>query len=185
MRLTPEQIKHCKNIIRSFSTDPRFLQLKKIKQHHSSNRYLYSLRVARCALKIASKGPTKYDMDSLIRGALLHDYLTYDWREKDKVNHKHPLWRHPKEAYENAKRDYELTKLEKDIILHHMWPMTLFKMPRSKEAFLVCYADKIVTWTEASRGRKRSIKKRYRMQRGDERRQIKLERKHLKKLAKS
>ena len=34
------------------------------------------------------------------------------------------------------------------IIETHMWPLTITKVPRSKEAFLVCFVDKIMALAE-------------------------------------
>ena len=77
----------------------------------------------------------------LIRGALLHDYFLYDWHEKDRRHCLHGL-RHPRLAMRNACEDYELTKREKNIILRHMFPLTVVP-PTCREAWIVCLADKI------------------------------------------
>lgn len=39
---------------------------------------------------------------------------------------------------------FTLTPVEEDIILKHMWPLTL-KLPRYRESVLVSLADKIVS----------------------------------------
>ena len=49
---------------------------------------------------------------------------------------------HPRRALENAAADWELTDRERDIILHHMFPLTPLP-PRSREAWVVCLADKL------------------------------------------
>ena len=48
----------------------------------------------------------------------------------------------------NAEQEFDLNETERDIIRSHMWPLTLFHMPKSKEAALVCLADKICTLQE-------------------------------------
>ena len=45
-------------------------------------------------------------------------------------------------AMRNACEDYELTEREKNIILRHMFPLTVVP-PACREAWIVCLADKI------------------------------------------
>ena len=44
----------------------------------------------------------------------------------------------------NAMKHFRLTPIEEDIILKHMWPLTI-KLPRYRESYLVSLADKIVS----------------------------------------
>lgn len=181
MKLSSDERKVYQELIKQLATDPRIIKLKKIKQHHCSNRYTHCVRVTICAYKMAQKVPLKYNIHDLIMGAMLHDYFSYDWRTRDKKNHKAPLHNHPKEALAEARRDFELTPLIEDIILHHMWPIAPLRIPRSREAFLVSWADKVVAWGEAFRNRRRIIKKRFRQQRGREKNEKKLNNKEQKK----
>ena len=49
---------------------------------------------------------------------------------------------HPKRSFKNATRDYgELNKYEKDMILHHMWPVTPIP-PHTKYGWLIVKMDK-------------------------------------------
>lgn len=50
-------------------------------------------------------------------------------------------------AYHNAKKYFDLNEIEKDIILKHMFPLTI-TLPRYKETFLVLIVDKIVSSKE-------------------------------------
>ena len=99
--------------------------------------------------KSTSKG-NKFNLNvdkrSLIRGALLHDYFLYDWHDKNKPAKFHGFT-HPKIAFENACQDLELNKKERDIILHHMFPLNPIP-PTSKEAWIICLADKICATKE-------------------------------------
>ena len=72
---------------------------------------------------------------------MLHDYHLYTRKEAG-VNAIGHAFGHPKRARENAERVFELNGKEKNIIESHMWPLTLFTFPRSREAFLVTLADK-------------------------------------------
>jgi uncharacterized protein len=48
---------------------------------------------------------------------------------------------HPKLALKNAEENFQLSDLEKDIIVKHMWPLTV-KFPKYKESYVVCLVDK-------------------------------------------
>ena len=94
----------------------------------------------------------------LIRGALLHDYFLYDWHNPDNGHRLHGF-SHPYTSLKNAKRDYSITKREADIIVKHMFPLTIVP-PQTKEAWIVCLADKICAGEETIKGiRKRKRRK--------------------------
>jgi uncharacterized protein len=132
--------------VREFEEDGRLTQEKACLQHGKTSVYEHSLLVAEVSLQLARKLHMKVNTEGLIRGALLHDYFLYDWH--DPANG-HPLhgFSHPQTAYENAAMDFDLTDLEKDIITHHMFPLTLHP-PGSREAWLVCVADKLCAFQE-------------------------------------
>ena len=68
------------------------------------------------------------------------DFYLYDWRVKD-ISHKWHAFTHPKKALEKALSIFDLNDMEKDIIINHMWPVTV-KLPRTKEAFILTLVDK-------------------------------------------
>ncbi len=80
------------------------------------------------------------------RAGLLHDCYLYDWRRRDS-HQGHHAFLHPQIACANAERISPLTELEKDIILKHMWPLTL-TFPKYKESYVVTLADKICATIE-------------------------------------
>ena len=51
------------------------------------------------------------------------------------------LFHIPEELMKMLFRDFELNELERDIILKHMFPLTL-KLPRYRESYIVLLADK-------------------------------------------
>lgn len=124
----------------------RFEMEKEAFQHGTVTVYEHSLRVAECSCKIAEKLGWKIDMESLVRGALLHDYFLYDWHEGSSGHRLHGF-SHPVTALSNAMEDYELNFVERDIIRKHMFPMTLVP-PVTREALIVCIADKICATQE-------------------------------------
>lgn len=113
--------------------------------HHASySCYEHSLHVSYISY-ILSK---KLNLDSIAtaRGALLHDFYLYDWHIKDPDRGIHGF-NHPKIAHKNASDLYSLNSIETDIILKHMFPLTI-QPPVYKESVLVCFVDKLCTVLE-------------------------------------
>ena len=73
----------------------------------------------------------------LYTSGLLHDLFLYDWHfhAKETGNYFHGLT-HPRRALENAQRLFSLTDREKNIILRHMWPLTITP-PKYREAYVL------------------------------------------------
>lgn len=89
------------------------------------------------------------DYRSAARGGLLHDLFLYDWKtHKVKTGEALHGFTHPHAAYHNAKQYFELNQIEEDMILKHMWPLTLLQLPRYKETFVIVMVDKICSVLE-------------------------------------
>ena len=56
---------------------------------------------------------------------------------------------YPLLARQNAERCFALSPKVRNIIRSHMWPLTLFHAPSSREAVIVCIADKYCAVLEA------------------------------------
>lgn len=126
----------------------QYQRMKDFVQHGKVTCYDHSIDVAlRCFVHAKRK---KKDYRSITRGALLHDFFLYDWHDKNKGFHFHG-YKHPKIAYGNAARYFILNDIERDIILKHMFPLTLFHIPRYKESIFVCLVDKYVSLKEIFR----------------------------------
>lgn len=87
------------------------------------------------------------DQRAAARGGLLHDLFLYNWRDANSHIGMHGLT-HPIKALKNATQFFILSEMEKDIILKHMWPITIL-MPKYKESFIVSCADKACATIEA------------------------------------
>ena len=133
------------DLIGEISRDPRTLQMKDFVQHGKVTTYDHCLSVARASYRLGKLLHLKMSEEELVRGAFLHDYYLYDWHHHD--GRWHGLT-HPDEAARKAEQDFSLTPKEKNIIESHMWPLTPLKLPRSKEAALVCIADKACSLKE-------------------------------------
>ncbi|MBR0163125.1 MAG: HD domain-containing protein [Lachnospiraceae bacterium] len=129
--------------------------MKAFIQHGSVTTYDHVLDVARLSYRINKAFRISARERELVRGALLHDYFLYDWHHWDGPLHG-PY--HPKAALKNAKRDFDLTKREENIIRSHMWPLTPLHIPKTREAVIVCIADKICSARETLFARKKRKK---------------------------
>lgn len=125
----------------------RLAALRGYRQHGAYSVYDHVVAVAAMALRIAGALHLRVDETALVRGALLHDYFLYDWHVPDPDRPLHGFY-HPKAALANAQRDYGVNALEADIILRHMFPLTLVP-PRTREGLVVCIADKVCALRES------------------------------------
>jgi len=89
------------------------------------------------------------DYRSAARGGLLHDLFLYSWHKSKLIGGKHSFT-HPYTALKNANKHFLLNKMEKDIIVKHMWPLTII-FPRYKEAYVVSFIDKYCAILEIAR----------------------------------
>ena len=145
------QMKTCDDLLEKIKDDPKTLRMKDYTQHGKVSTYDHCLDVAKTSYRLSRGLRLKVKEKELVRGAFLHDYFLYDWHHHDGKWHG---FTHPDEAARNAKRDFDLTDTEEDIIKSHMWPLTLRQIPKSREAALVCIADKICSLKETLLKRK-------------------------------
>ncbi|KAF1304879.1 MULTISPECIES: HD domain-containing protein [Enterococcus] len=121
-------------------------KLAKFTQHMNSTRLEHSISVSYNSFKLAKKWGG--DARATARAGLLHDLFYYDWRTTkfDEGSH---AYMHPRIAVKNAEKITELSDLERDIILKHMWGATIAP-PRYKESYIVTMVDKYCAIKEAS-----------------------------------
>lgn len=118
-------------------------------QHGNVSVRRHCLSVAEYSILIGErlkKLGIRYHEKEMVRGALLHDYFLYDWHDKTSHKRLHGF-HHPKVALVNASREYLLSERERDIIIKHMWPLTV-KLPACREAWIVTAADKYCSFRE-------------------------------------
>ena len=129
-------------IVADILADMEFLRTKDY-LHHKNSIFDHVLKVSYLAYQIAkSRG---WDARAAARAGLLHDFFLYNWRDSDdpgRPTRNLHGFRHPKIALENS-RKFNLSAIEEDIILKHMWPLTL-RIPKYKESFLIMFLDKYV-----------------------------------------
>lgn len=129
------------SIVKDVMENETVQEMKKYRHHYDTNSYEHCFHVSYLNYKICKK--LNFDYKSAARAGMLHDLFLYDWRRSRKeLNLEgHHAFVHPKIAYRNASKIFELNEKEKDIILKHMWPLTL-PLPRYKETFVITISDK-------------------------------------------
>jgi len=133
--------------LRELENDPDVCELKKYRQHKGNTTFRHCRSVAMESFRLAQRLGWRVDEQALARGAMLHDYHLYT-RQDVRINGLRHLLEHPLRASSNAEKVFTLTGKEKNIIESHMWPLTLFRPPKSKEAVLVMLADKLCAFRE-------------------------------------
>jgi len=147
--LTPLQMTQFRQVITILTgmyATSRILENKHYIQHGTTTLFTHCKNVAVLSVKIAKIFHIKVDMQSLIRGSLLHDYYLYDWHDKNARPSLHGF-KHPAIALQNAMSIYTLNSIEQDIIKHHMFPLTPCP-PKTKEGWIVSISDKLCSTYE-------------------------------------
>lgn len=121
--------------------DPEYMKLEEFRHHLNSTRLDHCVHVAYSCYLAALK--TDYPFQrSLVRGALLHDFFLYDYKiEKDWKKHSLHGFYHPRVALNNASERFDLDAIERSVIIHHMFPLTIIP-PGNKAAWYVIFYDK-------------------------------------------
>lgn len=134
-------------IVQDILDNAEFQRLKDF-FHHNSSIFDHACRVSYLSYRLC-----KYlglDYRAAARGGLLHDFFLYDWRDHDEpdlAREKFHGLHHPRIALQNAEKHFAVTGVEKDIILKHMWPLTIMP-PRYRESFVVTFVDKYLSSRE-------------------------------------
>ncbi len=116
-------------------------QMKKYIQHGDVSTYEHCLNVACYSLYLARSWHWRVHEEELVIGAFLHDFYLYDWHIRKRKGRLHGFC-HSALAAKNAREIFGVSDKVYYIIRTHMYPLTPMWMPRSKEGWLVCLADK-------------------------------------------
>lgn len=127
------------SIINEIISNETVLQMNLFKQHYNTSCFEHCLNVSYYSYLICKN--LKLDYKSAARSGMLHDLFLYDWRTKLEDRKGFHAFTHPKVALNNAKSHFELNEKEQDIILKHMWPVTI-KLPKFKETYIITLIDK-------------------------------------------
>lgn len=134
-------------ILQDLQKNPTVLQMKRYVQHGAVSTFQHCDAVARMSCRLNRLFRLRADEAALVRAGMLHDFYLYDWHDPDPSHRLHGF-RHPEWAAQNAVRYCRVDPRVRDAIRSHMWPLTLTKVPRSREAWLICVADKLCALSE-------------------------------------
>jgi len=111
--------------------------MRQFRHHRKASCFEHSLNVSYISFVVCRA--LGMDYRAAARGGLLHDLFLYDWRISKPEDGMHGFI-HPRIALNNALEVCALNEIEKDIIIKHMFPLTLLP-PRYKESMIVCLVD--------------------------------------------
>lgn len=125
---------------------PVVLQMKQFNHHSQTSCYQHCVHVSYYCYRIAKI--LGWDAKALMKGGLLHDLFLYDWHDYTPgENERLHGFEHPNKALFNAHKYFKLTRKEGDIIVKHMFPLTL-TLPSYKESYVIIMVDKFVSSCE-------------------------------------
>lgn len=132
------------SIIKNIIIIDEVQKLKDYKHHYGTTRFEHCISVSYYSYIICKF--FHLDYVSATRAGLLHDLFLYDCESK-KTRPKNHIRSHPKIALENAKKILNLNNKECDIILKHMWPITITP-PKYLEGYIITFVDKFCAFRE-------------------------------------
>lgn len=153
MYLTKEELIHLKELIRIYEESPLVQQMKNYIQHGVVSTYDHCGNVMRVSFWMNRRFHIGADEKALVIGAFLHDFYLYDWHDKDDSHKLHGYF-HAEKACRNAIKHFKIDEKVQHIISCHMWPLNLTKVPLTREAVIVCLADKYCSTIETLLQRK-------------------------------
>lgn len=158
---TKSNIEEFDLIIEDLISNETVQKMKIYKQHYDTSCFEHCKNVAFYSYLICKK----YHLDyiSVARAGMLHDLFLYDWRKRENGRKGLHAFTHPKTALQNALKLFPLNEKEIDIILKHMWPVTL-RFPKYAESYIITFVDKYCAIQESIKAykAKKGMQKLYR-----------------------
>ncbi len=163
LSIAANRLPRCKNRITKLFREKEFIKL--IKEYYSSevvkqmDKYIqhgtttileHCINVAWISYLINKKLHLNANEKELIEAAMLHDLYLYDWHVDDPNRKLHGFY-HAEIACNNAIKNFNISEKIQKAIRSHMWPLNITKVPRSKEALIICIADKYCALIETIR----------------------------------
>ncbi|MGI6755490.1 MAG: HD domain-containing protein [Atopobiaceae bacterium] len=143
--MTPRERTQFQHIVQPYLAQDCVQQMGSYIQHGSVTTLAHTLRVASTCYIWSQWLSHTFNLilnvNDLVAGALLHDLYLYDWHDRS-TSKPHHATKHPLYAEKNAREKLHVNEHVCAIIRTHMWPLPPTRVPASKEALLVCVADK-------------------------------------------
>ena len=123
-------------------------EMKQYTQHGKISTYEHCKNVAKLSYRIDRRLFLHSDLRVLLTGAMLHDFYLYDWHSEDEGMHNLHGFTHAETACINAQKYFNIDTKTSQVIYCHMWPLNPRRVPKSKEGWIVCFADKCISLYE-------------------------------------
>ena len=136
------------SILGKVKANARAQEMKQFMQHGSVSTFEHCESVAALSYTLNKKLRLHANVSTLLMGAMLHDFFLYDWHKDEKNEHRLHGFRHAETACRNAEKYFGVGSDVQHVIWCHMWPLNPLRLPRSREAWIVCFADKCVSLYE-------------------------------------
>ncbi|MGI6529719.1 MAG: putative ABC transporter permease [Clostridia bacterium] len=137
-------------LVREYFEHEIVLQMDKYIQHGNTTTLEHCENVAWISYLINQKLNLNADEKALVEAAILHDLFLYDWHEEDSERKLHGF-HHAEIACNNAVKYFNISEKERHAIRSHMWPLNITRIPKNKEALIICIADKYCALVETIR----------------------------------
>ena len=154
MELTTEERSQLDALLNDYRQHAKIQEMKRYIQHGSITTYDHVERVTRMCFLVNRRWHLGANERALVIGAFMHDFYLYDWHENDRSHRLHG-YHHPDTSCENAVTYFQIGELVQHMIRTHMWPLTITKLPRSREAWILCLVDKYISTEETFAMRRR------------------------------
>ena len=151
MKLTLKEHRRFEALIRKYKRNKKVKEMRNYIQHGAVSTYDHVESVALLSYLLNRRFHLGARDRVLIAGAVLHDFYLYDWHKNR--GHYHGF-SHPESACKNAVTYFNVDNNVQGIIKSHMWPLTLTRVPHTREAWIVCLADKLIALKETLHGLK-------------------------------
>lgn len=137
--------KEFQEIIKELIENETVQEMKNYRQHYETSCFDHCYVVSYYCYLICKK----YNLDyvSATRAGMLHDLFLYDWRKRQPDRKGLHAFTHGRTACDNASKLFNLNDKEKDMIIKHMWPVTI-GLPKSLEGFILTFVDKYCATSE-------------------------------------
>lgn len=158
MKLTNIEEQELSKLSNKYLTNGNVLKMKEYNQHGVVTTYDHAINVLRMSYWLNKRLKLNANPEDLVASSILHDFYLYDWHTPNEGHNLHGF-HHARRSMNNAIKYFNVNKKVQKAILCHMWPLNINRVPASKEAIILCIADKYCATHETlfQRKEKRNI----------------------------